>query len=202
MRPGSYVARMNADHHRLCGSPEWAAYLRDEVLRPLLKGAELGDEMLELGPGPGCATELLRQHVAHVTALELDEEAALKLAERFAQGDVTVVRGDCTRTELPDESFDSVGAFTMLHHIPTDRQQHAALAEVYRMLRPGGVFLGSDSLASDDLHHFHADDTYNPIEPAWLVTQLLTLGFQPITVTVGEQITFTARKPRDPQQEG
>jgi hypothetical protein len=89
----------------------------------------------------------------------------------------------------------------MLHHLSTDSQQHATLAEAFRMLRPGGVLIGSDSLASNDLHHFHADDTYNPVEPAWLVTQLLTLGFRPIAVRVGDDLTFTAHKPRDPIQE-
>ena len=54
----------------------------------------------------------------------------------------------------------------MLHHVPTAALQNKILAEAHRMLKPGGVFIASDSLASNDLHHFHVDDTYNPIEPA------------------------------------
>jgi hypothetical protein len=65
------------------------------------------------------------------------------------------------------------------------------------MLRPGGVLVGSDSIASDSLRHFHASNTYNPVEPGWLVTQLLTLGFLPIIVRVGAEITFAAHKPRE-----
>jgi hypothetical protein len=34
------------------------------------------------------------------------------------------------------------------------------------------VFLGSDSLPSDGLHHFHEGDTYNPVEPAAFLTRL------------------------------
>jgi SAM-dependent methyltransferase len=195
------LGTMNADHQSLCSSPEWAEYLRGQILPTLLAGVELGDEMLELGPGPGGATELLRHRVRRLTALEVEPAAADALAERFAAGNVTVLRGDCARTGLSDDSFDSIGTFTMLHHLSTDRQQHATLAEAFRMLRPGGVLIGSDSLASNDLHHFHADDTYNPVEPAWLVTQLLTLGFRPIEVRVGDEMTFTAHKPRDPMQE-
>jgi SAM-dependent methyltransferase len=193
---------MNADHQRFCSSPEWAEYLRGEMLPRLLAGVDLGEDMLELGPGPGGATELLRQRVRRLTALEVDATAADALAVRFAGGNVTIIHGDCVRTGLPDASFDAIGTFTMLHHIPTDRLQYATLAEAFRMLRSGGVLIGSDSLASDDLHHFHVDDTYNPVEPAWLVTQLLTLGFHPIAVTVGDEITFTAHKPRGPLQEG
>ena len=193
---------MNDDHQRLCSSPEWAEHLRAEVLPRLLTGVDLGEDMLELGPGPGGATELLRQRVRRLTALEVDAALALALSDRFAGGNVSVVQGDCANTGMPDESFDSIGTFTMLHHVPTDMQQHAALGEAFRMLRPGGVLIGSDSVASNDLHHFHADDTYNPVEPAWLVIQLLTLGFHPITVTVGDEITFIAHKPRDPIPEG
>lgn len=54
----------------------------------------------------------------------------------------------------------------MLHHVPTVALQNRLLAEVLRVLRPGGVLIGSDSLASNDLHLFHDGDTYNPVEPA------------------------------------
>ena len=60
---------------------------------------------------------------------------------------------------------------------------------------PGGTLLGSDSLASVSLHHFHAGDTYNPLDPAILLTWLRTLGFSPVTITTGAVLMFTARKP-------
>jgi SAM-dependent methyltransferase len=202
MSRDSYVRDVNSDHQRLCSSPDWAEYLQSAVLPRLFTGLELGHEMLELGPGPGGATELLRQRVPWLTALEVDPAAAAALADRFAGGNVTVVQGDCANTGMQDESFDSIGTFTMLHHLPTDKKQHATLAEAFRLLRPGGVLVGSDSLASNDLHLFHADDTYNPVEPAWLLIQLLTLGFHPIAITVGDDITFTAHKPRDSASEG
>ncbi len=59
---------------------------------------------------------------------------------------------------------------------------------------PGGVFLGSDSLASDGLHGFHEGDTYNPVEPAAFLTRLQTTGFAAITLHVGHELIFTARK--------
>ena len=63
------------------------------------------------------------------------------------------------------------------------------------MLRPGGVLVGSDSLASNDLHHFHADDTYNPIDPAFVLGRLQTLGFDKITIVVDGDVKFVAHKP-------
>jgi SAM-dependent methyltransferase len=155
-------------------------------------GASLGEDMLEIGPGPGAATGWLAGRVTRLTALESDETAAAALAERFPA--VTVRAGDATRLSYPDCSFDSVGSFTMLHHVPTAAEQNQVLAEALRVLRPGGYLVGSDSLASNDLHHFHADDTYNPVEPAALLTRLQTLGFAAITITVSHGLTFTARK--------
>jgi hypothetical protein len=61
-------------------------------------------------------------------------------------------------------------------------------------LRPGGTFLGSDSLPSDDLHQFHEGDTYNPVEPAAFLTRLQTVGFAAITLHVSYHLVFIARK--------
>ena len=62
------------------------------------------------------------------------------------------------------------------------------------MLRPGGALVGSDSLPSNDVHHFHVDDTYNPLEPAALLTRLQTIGFARVTITVDWSVTFVATK--------
>jgi ubiquinone/menaquinone biosynthesis C-methylase UbiE len=82
----------------------------------------------------------------------------------------------------------------MLHHVPTRAQQDRVLAEAFRVLRPGGAFLGSDSLPSDDLHRFHEGDTYNPLEPAAFLTRLQTVGFAAITLIVAHNLIFIARK--------
>jgi hypothetical protein len=64
-----------------------------------------------------------------------------------------------------------------------------------RVLRPGGVLIGADSLASDRLHHFHAQDTYNPVEAGSFMPRLQTLGFEKITVVVDGMMSFIAHKP-------
>lgn len=186
---------MNENHAVLCASPEWAEHLESDVLAPLVAGVDLGDELLELGPGPGASTRWLRHRVARLVALELDPEAAARLADELAGTNVTVQVGDCTAAPFPDASFDAVGAFTMLHHLPTHALQFATLTEAFRVLRPGGVLLGADSLASQGLHAFHEGDTYNPIDPARLLVFLQAAGFVRVTLTVDEQLRFTACKP-------
>jgi len=185
---------MNSNHARLCSSPEWAEHIQNDILPEVTSGVDLGQDMLEIGPGPGAATEWLRERVQSLTVVEVDEEAAGKLTQRYADSNVHVVIGTATELGYPDASFDSVGSFTMLHHVPTLALQNKILAEAFRVLRPGGVLIGSDSLPSNDLHHFHADDTYNPIEPAALLTRLQTIGFQRIAVVVDWSVKFVATK--------
>jgi SAM-dependent methyltransferase len=185
---------MNENHAKLMPSPEWAEYIQGEVLPQATAGVELGADLLELGPGPGAATEWLRHRVSRLVAVEQEEDAAAALAERFAGTNVEVAGGDAAAMDYPDESFDTVAAFTMLHHVPTRALQDRVLAEAFRVLRPGGTFLGSDSLPSDGLHQFHEGDTYNPVEPAAFLTRLQTTGFAAITLRVADDLIFTARK--------
>lgn len=186
---------MNENHAQVCPSPEWAAHIQDKVLPSLTEHADLGDQMLEIGPGPGAATDWLRHRVRRLTAVEVDREAAGQLAARFAGSNVEVVTGDATRIRYPKASFDSAGCFTMLHHVPTLALQNKILAEAFRVLRPGGVLIGSDSLASSGLHDFHAGDTYNPVDPASVLARLQTIGFGSMTIMVDEVLKFVAHKP-------
>lgn len=169
--------------------------MQNEILPSLVQHADLGDDLLEMGPGPGAATEWLRHRVKRLTVLEIDETAAGKLAERYAGSNVEVVIGDATKLSYPDGSFDSVGCFTMLHHVPTAALQNKILAEALRVLRPGGALIASDSLASDGLHHFHEGDTYYPLDPGTVVSRLQTIGFGALTVMLDDRLKFIARKP-------
>jgi SAM-dependent methyltransferase len=185
---------MNSNH-ALCSSPEWAAYLQNEILPSLTTHADLGAEMLEIGPGPGAATGWLADRVKRLTAVEIDEAAAAALAARFAGSSVEIVTGDATKLSWQDESFDSVGSFTMLHHVPTVAMQNKILAEAFRVLRPGGVLIASDSIPGNGLHHFHEGDTYNPVEPGTIISRLQTIGFGRLVVMIDDTLRIVARKP-------
>jgi ubiquinone/menaquinone biosynthesis C-methylase UbiE len=183
---------VNENHAKLMPSPQWATHIQDEVLPVASAGLDLGPQLLELGPGPGAATDWLRHRVKRLVAVESDPAAAARLADRF--GTVEVIAGDASALTFPDESFDTVVTCTMLHHVPTRALQDKILTEAYRVLRPGGAFLGSDSLPSDDLHRFHEGDVYNPVEPAAFLTRLQMAGFTQITIHVGHNLIFAAIK--------
>ena len=169
-------ALMN-ENHALCATREWSEHMRDEVISWVTSHADLGETMLEIGPGPCGATEWLRHEVKHLVAVELDEVSGGALAKRFEGTNVEVAVADATRLEYPEASFDSVGCFTMLHHVPTTSNQNSLLAEALRVLRPSGVLAISDSLPSDGLHCFHEGDTYNPVDPGSVIARLQAIGF-------------------------
>lgn len=177
---------MNAEHLRLCASDEWRDILRDLILPYALDHADLGDDVLEIGPGPGRTTELLQAELPRLTALELDEALAASLASRLAGTNVEVVQGDATSMPFEDGRFTGAVSFTMLHHVPTVELQDQLFAQVARVLRPGGVFVASDGVASEDLAALHADDTYNPVDPATVEPRLGAAGFGSVEVRANE----------------
>jgi SAM-dependent methyltransferase len=123
------------------------------LLRHLLAGARPA-RALDLGAGRGAFASELRELCGSVVALDLDARA---LAACHAQGRASAVLGDSGRLPFADHSFDLVCLFDVLEHLENDG---AALREVHRVLRPGGLcfasvpawpwlFSGNDRLA----HH-------------------------------------------------
>jgi ubiquinone/menaquinone biosynthesis C-methylase UbiE len=181
--------------HEMCGSDEWRQAMRDVILPWALNGTDLGDDVLEVGPGYGATTDVLSRAVPRLTSVEIDDDLAAMLTDRFADvPTVEIVNGDATSLSYPDDRFSGAACFTMLHHVPTVALQDRLFAEVARVLRPGAALVASDSLASDELAAHHEGDTYNPVEPAALLTRLQTLGFASMTVTVGHGVLFLAGK--------
>jgi SAM-dependent methyltransferase len=177
---------MNKEHLEFCASETWREALRDFVIPFALADARLGDDVLEVGPGPGLTTELLCASLPKLTALELDEDLAAALRTRLADVPVDVILGDATSMPFDEGRFSGVVSFTMLHHLPTAALQDALFAEVARVLRPGGLFVVSDSIASDDLAAFHHDDVYNPIDPETVADRLTSAGFSDVEVRSNE----------------
>lgn len=177
---------MNRQHLEVCASEEWRETLRNLILPYALNGARLGDDVLEVGPGPGLTTDLLRADLARITALELDDDLAAALAGRLAGTNVEVVRGDATAMPFEDARFTGAISLTMLHHVPTAELQDRLFAEVARVLRPGGLFVVADSRGNDELAAFHEGDTYNPVDPATLPDRLAAAGFVDVNVRTNE----------------
>jgi ubiquinone/menaquinone biosynthesis C-methylase UbiE len=100
-----------------------------------------GDEVLEIGPGTGYYTLDISEWVGEdgtVEIFDIQREMLLHTMRRANErglGNVHPRRGDATSLTYEDGSFDAVVLTTVLGEIP-DRD--AALAEIARVLRPGG----------------------------------------------------------------
>jgi SAM-dependent methyltransferase len=91
------------------------------------------DDVLEIGAGTGALTALLREQVRHVRAVEPDARMRTVLRQKVA--DVEVVDGRAEELPADDASFDVVIGSSMWHWV----EEEIALAEVARVLRPGGT---------------------------------------------------------------
>ena len=165
----------------------------------MLRGVELGDEVLEVGPGPGLTTDLLRATAPHLTAIEIDPRLAQALRQRNLGQGVEVVTGDATAMPFGAACFSAVVSFTMLHHVPSPELQDRLLAEVCRVLRPGGVFAGSDSTASLLFRLAHLGDTMVLVDPDRFANRLQAAGFTRAQVQRGNHaFSFRAIRPHSP----
>src|ERR1700685_197520 len=135
---------MNRLHNWLCGSTRWRKTIERRVPWALA-GADLGANVLEVGPGPGLTTDLLRLAVSRLTAIEIDLKLAESLGSRLRGSNVDVVTGDATAMPFSDAQFSGGVSFTMLHHVSSTQLQDRLLREVWRVFGPGGGFVGGGS---------------------------------------------------------
>lgn len=192
---------MNRVHHWICSSNRWKRTLTNEVFPRVLDGMDLGKNVLELGPGPGLTTELLRLRCERLTCLELDPVFALPLRQRMQNTNVTVVEGDAANMPFPEGEFTAVVSMTMLHHVPTPMLQDQLFSEVHRVLQPGAVFVGMDVVDTWSLRLMHWGDTLVPIEPAHLQPRLQRAGLEDVIVEAEKRaFRFSAVRPLRQQE--
>jgi SAM-dependent methyltransferase len=177
---------VNEAHLVFCASDEWREAVEKWIVPWALADIDLGSDVIEVGPGPGLTTDLLRRKLDRLTAVELDPDLASALRERMAGTNVEVVNADATALPHESDRFSGAVSFTMLHHVPTVELQDRLFAELARVLAPAGVLVLSDSLGSDDLRAFHDDDTYNPVDPATVAARLTGAGFTAVEVDTND----------------
>ncbi|HEV8402519.1 MAG TPA: class I SAM-dependent methyltransferase [Candidatus Limnocylindrales bacterium] len=188
---------MNRGHRELCASKRWGRHIRETLVPWVIGERPLGGSVLEIGPGPGLTTDVIRSRTRMVTAIETDDAAATRLARRLTGTNVTVVNADATAMPFRGGRFSAAVAMTMLHHVPSPEAQDALLAEACRVLRPGAWLLGVDSLDSPGFRGFHRGDVCVPVDPPTLGRRLADAGFTDVEVEVGEEaVRFAARRPQ------
>lgn len=173
---------MNRFENWFCASSYWRRLTRKELLPWLLSGTELGEHVLEIGAGPGAATEELRKHAGRVTSLEYSHAFAAGLANRTRSTNGDVLQGDASAQPFPEKTFSAAIAVLVLHHLKSQEAQERAFAEIFRVLRPGGVFLAIEIQDGWLQRIGHISSTFVPVAPASVPERLAVVGFSSVSV--------------------
>lgn len=108
--------------------------------------AERPLRVLEVGPGTGCFSARMKAAMPEARLTAVDQSA--RFVEMTRARGVDAREGDVQDLPFGDEAFDVVAALWMLYHVP---DVHRGLAEIRRVLRPGGLFVaitnGDDHVA-------------------------------------------------------
>lgn len=123
-----------------------------------LQAQRLGRDVLEIGAGSGSVARQVLSSNAELawTAIDIDPhmtQAAATALSAFPHA--CAITADATAMPFTDESFDAVVSCLMLHHI-IDWER--TVAEVARVLRPGGTFVGYDLVRTPLAGLFHRLD--------------------------------------------
>ncbi len=134
-------------------------------------GVRAGDRLLDLGCGFGRHAYQAARLGAEVVAYDagadevrnvLDTFGAMSVAGEFdsEKARVGAVQGDALRLPFPDGSFDRVIASEVLEHIPDDE---TAMAELTRVLRPGGSMAVTVPRCGPELVNWALSDEYHDV---------------------------------------
>ena len=178
---------MFASENASCRSALWRSFAGHVVLPWALQGLEPNGQLLELGSGSAAmaAGTAARYPGVHVTATDFDPEVVRAAATRLAPyRNASAEQADVVRLPFADASFDVVTSFLMLHHVGDWRR---GIEQAYRVLRPGGTFVGydfTDAFVARALHltdhtpHqlLHRSDLLDALEAAGFARPVVSYG--------------------------
>lgn len=121
---------------------------------PDLSGAA---ELLEIGCGTGLSTAQILRRLPAARIVGIDnspdmlKQASVNLADALSAGRLRLVEIDALSylQTLPAERLDIVASVYTLHNF-MDGYRERVLQEIYRVLKPGGLFVNGDRYARDD----------------------------------------------------
>jgi ubiquinone/menaquinone biosynthesis C-methylase UbiE len=171
------MAEMTRFQSIFCRSAPWRFVAGRVVLPWSLQGYEPSGDVIEIGAGSGAMAAELLAHHSHVTLTVTDVDPAMVDAAAARLGArATVRQADATALPFPDESVDCVLSWVMLHHTI---DWETALAECFRVLRPGGHLVGYDLLSTGPMRLVHRHDHGN-VRPMSLAELRATVAALPV----------------------
>ena len=119
------------------------AYVQEKYELPILMNmltSNTFDSVLEIGCGNGNGTKLIKKYFnpLHITAIDLDEKMIEIAQETFHDEPTTFQVMDASKLDFPNESFDAIFDFGIIHHIPNWKN---CIGELRRVLKDGGILI-------------------------------------------------------------
>lgn len=111
-------------------------------------------EILEFGCGTGSTAITHAPYVGHIRAIDISSnmlDIARSKAEAAKIQNITFEQATIESFTAPDQSFDMVLGLSVLHLL---EDKEAAIAKVYRLLKPGGFFVTSTACLGDGMAWF------------------------------------------------
>ncbi|MBM4202140.1 MAG: class I SAM-dependent methyltransferase [Gammaproteobacteria bacterium] len=155
---------------RICpAAPQMSERVAQFVARWRTPVPQASLKLLELGCGTGITTNFLAGSRTDLHILAVDNAPAMLsqarefMAAQVAEGRLDIREIDALGAlgELPDGSIDIVASAYTLHNF-LHGYRRRVLAEIFRVLRPGGVFVNGDRYAMDDPAE-HLENTQNEL---------------------------------------
>ncbi len=141
-----------ADRYARKPIPDEAAYQKKlqitrGYLRPDMK-------VLEIGCGTGSTAIAHAPFVDHVHGIDVSSkmiEIALEKQRQAGVGNMTLERASIDEFSAADECYDAILGLSILHLVA---DKEAVISKVFRMLKPGGVFVNSTACLGDKMKFF------------------------------------------------
>jgi ubiquinone/menaquinone biosynthesis C-methylase UbiE len=168
----------------------------------IARAGELQPEtrLLEVGIGTGRIAVPLAQHCRNIYGLDLSLPMMQRLRAKAGNDSIRLVRGDAAALPFPAASFERVLTVHILHLVP---DLAAVLAEIARVMSPGGCLLHCKQIGSNVFRPLH--DVWNSVlnrqkqAERWsqIESMITAAGWQQI----GDKYTHNFERQRSPQNE-
>lgn len=183
-KPVSQVQLANIEFHRLLLPNYEKQPFFSEENRNRLRGIleKLAREtparrLLDLGCGTGLVLDLAYDLFRELDGIDITEEM---LAIVKPRPNVRTQKASAERIPFPDDTFDAVTAYSVLHHIEDLGQ---VFREVRRTLKPGGIFYADESPSQ------HFLDALSNLDPEFVITDLVRREREKVANDVNEYDT-------------
>ncbi len=146
------------------------------------------DQILELGFGAGKAIELVAAQTTHghVSGIDLSQEMVRAASRRNARaikaGQVALRHGDLATLPFAENQFDKIFSIQTLYFWPDPPH---ALAEIFRVLKPGGVLIVTLSTGKIDSTETTGLEHYQLILEEQVIPSMKQLGFTRANIKQG-----------------